>query len=78
LQRQAGEWGEDYVFRSCADITLVKQSSFKGAKTVKYNPAQALLASAKLASDASLHIIKALTSVVADNFIPLINKKPYF
>jgi len=29
LQRQASEWAEDYVFRSCADVTLVQQSSYK-------------------------------------------------
>jgi hypothetical protein len=36
LQRQASEWAADYVFRSCADVTLVQQSSYKGAKTVNF------------------------------------------
>jgi hypothetical protein len=36
LQRQASEWSENYVFRSCADVTLVQQSSYKGAKNSQF------------------------------------------
>ncbi len=43
LQRQASEWAADYVFRSCADVTLVQQSSYKGAKTVNFLHAYTLL-----------------------------------
>jgi len=43
LQRQASEWAEDYVFRSCADLTLVQKSSFKGTKTVNFLGTRLLL-----------------------------------